>query len=95
MRCNSALDIKAKTWSHAANVLMVHNLLYSPQAFTLNSVPPTKDEIVAGGIGRNFVSRDILEATSLDDALYVRFCSLFLLSEIPDKFSVFTFYIVF
>ncbi|OIW09938.1 hypothetical protein TanjilG_32087 [Lupinus angustifolius] len=37
-------------------------------AFTLNSVPPAEDEIVAGGIGRNFVSRDILEATGIDDA---------------------------
>lgn len=27
---------------------------------------------MAGGIGRNFVSRDILEATSIDDALSVR-----------------------
>lgn len=41
------------------------------QAFTLNSVPPTRKEIVEGGIGRNFVSRDLLEATSLDDALQV------------------------
>ncbi|KAK3005228.1 hypothetical protein RJ639_016989 [Escallonia herrerae] len=38
-------------------------------AFTLNSAPPTEDEIVAGGIGRNFISRDLLEATSIDDAL--------------------------
>nr|KYP58667.1 hypothetical protein KK1_014084 [Cajanus cajan] len=38
-------------------------------AFTLDSVPPAEDEIVAGGIGRNFISRDILEATSLDDAV--------------------------
>ncbi|XP_057968849.1 uncharacterized protein LOC131158189 isoform X2 [Malania oleifera] len=38
-------------------------------AFTLNSVPPYEDEIVAGGIGRNFISRDLLEATSIDDAL--------------------------
>ncbi|KAJ8436591.1 hypothetical protein Cgig2_031532 [Carnegiea gigantea] len=38
-------------------------------AFTLNSVPPCEDEIAAGGIGRNFVSRDLLEATSIDDAL--------------------------
>ncbi|XP_057421841.1 uncharacterized protein LOC130715741 [Lotus japonicus] len=38
-------------------------------AFTLNSVPPVEDEIVAGGIGRNFISRDILEATSIDDAM--------------------------
>ncbi|XP_050230255.1 uncharacterized protein LOC126679300 [Mercurialis annua] len=38
-------------------------------AFTLNSVPPTTDEIMAGGIGRNFISRDLLEATSIDDAL--------------------------
>ena len=41
------------------------------QAFTLNSVPPSENEIVAGGIGRNFVSRDLLEATSIDDALTV------------------------
>ncbi|KAF9685889.1 hypothetical protein SADUNF_Sadunf03G0101500 [Salix dunnii] len=38
-------------------------------AFTLNSVPPSEAEIVAGGIGRNFISRDLLEATSIDDAL--------------------------
>jgi len=42
------------------------------EAFTLNSVPPCEDEIVAGGIGRNFVSRDLLEATSMDDALKAR-----------------------
>lgn len=50
----------------------MHNLLYVAQVFTLNSVPPMEEEIVAGGIGRNFVSRDILEATSIDDALSVR-----------------------
>ncbi|XP_027081575.1 uncharacterized protein LOC113781580 isoform X1 [Coffea eugenioides] len=38
-------------------------------AFTLNSVPPSQSEIVAGGIGRNFISRDLLEAESMDDAL--------------------------
>uniref|UniRef100_A0A6M2F9E6 Peptidase C45 hydrolase domain-containing protein n=1 Tax=Populus davidiana TaxID=266767 RepID=A0A6M2F9E6_9ROSI len=38
-------------------------------AFTLNSVPPSEAEIVAGGIGRNFISRDLLEATSIGDAL--------------------------
>ncbi|KDP25726.1 hypothetical protein JCGZ_23947 [Jatropha curcas] len=38
-------------------------------AFTLNSVPPSEDEIMAGGIGRNFVSRDLLEATSIENAL--------------------------
>ncbi|XP_008793986.2 acyl-coenzyme A:6-aminopenicillanic-acid-acyltransferase 40 kDa form-like [Phoenix dactylifera] len=38
-------------------------------AFTLNSVPPTREEISAGGIGRNFISRDLLEATGLGDAL--------------------------
>ncbi|XP_024032765.1 uncharacterized protein LOC21410717, partial [Morus notabilis] len=38
-------------------------------AFTLNSVPPSEDEIVAGAIGRNFISRDLLEATSIEDAL--------------------------
>ncbi|KAH6801844.1 hypothetical protein C2S51_033290 [Perilla frutescens var. frutescens] len=38
-------------------------------AFTLNSVPPSKHEIVAGGIGRNFISRDLLEAQNIDDAL--------------------------
>ncbi|KAK3021892.1 hypothetical protein RJ639_047396, partial [Escallonia herrerae] len=46
-------------------------------AFTLNSVPPTEDEIVAGGIGRNFISRDLLEARSIDDALAVSFLFLF------------------
>ncbi|XP_076883214.1 uncharacterized protein LOC143531915 [Bidens hawaiensis] len=38
-------------------------------AFTLNSAPPAESEIVAGGIGRNFISRDLLEATSLEDAI--------------------------
>lgn len=38
-------------------------------AFTLNSVPPVDSEIVAGGIGRNFISRDLLEATSIEDAI--------------------------
>ncbi|XP_073000364.1 uncharacterized protein [Typha latifolia] len=38
-------------------------------AFTLNSVPPINEEIAAGGIGRNFISRDLLEATGLDDAM--------------------------
>ncbi|XP_058102800.1 uncharacterized protein LOC131246558 isoform X2 [Magnolia sinica] len=38
-------------------------------AFTLNSVPPLKEEIVAQGIGRNFISRDLLESNGLDDAL--------------------------
>ncbi|TXG50612.1 hypothetical protein EZV62_023136 [Acer yangbiense] len=37
--------------------------------FTLNSVPPVEDEIVGGGIGRNFISRDLLEAIDIDDAL--------------------------
>lgn len=45
----------------------------------MNSVPPVEDEIVAGGIGRNFISRDILEATSIYDAMKVRFYSLWLL----------------
>uniref|UniRef100_A0A2N9FHP1 Peptidase C45 hydrolase domain-containing protein n=1 Tax=Fagus sylvatica TaxID=28930 RepID=A0A2N9FHP1_FAGSY len=38
-------------------------------AFTLNSVPPIEEEIVAGGIGRNFIARDLLEASGIDDAL--------------------------
>ncbi|KAJ9549685.1 hypothetical protein OSB04_022228 [Centaurea solstitialis] len=38
-------------------------------AFTLDSVPPDESEIVAGGIGRNFISRDLLEATSIEDAV--------------------------
>ncbi|KAG8382174.1 hypothetical protein BUALT_Bualt05G0049300 [Buddleja alternifolia] len=38
-------------------------------AFTLNSVPPSEHEIAAGAIGRNFISRDLLEAQTLDDAL--------------------------
>ncbi|WJZ81945.1 hypothetical protein VitviT2T_001750 [Vitis vinifera] len=37
-------------------------------AFTLNSVPPSEEEIVAAGVGRNFISRDLLEATNIDDA---------------------------
>ncbi|CAL9101849.1 unnamed protein product [Musa textilis] len=43
-------------------------------AFTLNSVPPRLEEMIAGGIGRNLISRDLLEATSLEDALD-RICS--------------------
>eukprot|EP00897_Mesotaenium_endlicherianum_P001023 jgi/Mesen1/10921/ME000095S10260 len=39
------------------------------QAFTLNATPPEACEVVPGGIGRNFVSRDLLEASSLEDAL--------------------------
>ncbi|XP_078431661.1 uncharacterized protein LOC144703361 [Wolffia australiana] len=38
-------------------------------AFTMNSVPPTVKEIEKAGMGRNFISRDLLEATNLDDAL--------------------------
>lgn len=37
--------------------------------FTLNAVPLSPDEVVAGGIGRNFISRDLLEAATLGDAL--------------------------
>jgi hypothetical protein len=47
------------------------------QGFTLNAVPPKPSEIVAGGIGRNFVSRDLLEATSLDIAIQV-FCNCYI-----------------
>jgi hypothetical protein len=43
-------------------------------AFTLDSVPPVRDEIVAGAIARNFVSRDLLEAKNLEDAIQ-RTCS--------------------
>ena len=38
-------------------------------AFTLNFLPPTEGEIVPADIGRNFVSRDLLEATGIADAL--------------------------
>ena len=41
------------------------------QAFTLNSVPPMRHEIAAGGVGRNFISRDLLEAQNIDDAVAV------------------------
>ncbi|KAM0880778.1 hypothetical protein ACQ4PT_033342 [Festuca glaucescens] len=43
-------------------------------AFTLDSVPPAKCEVAAGGIAVNFVSRDLLEARDLDDAMH-RVCS--------------------
>ncbi|KAK1663267.1 hypothetical protein QYE76_051426 [Lolium multiflorum] len=43
-------------------------------AFTLDSVPPAKCEVDAGGIAVNFVSRDLLEARDLDDAMH-RVCS--------------------
>ncbi|KAI5076774.1 hypothetical protein GOP47_0008839 [Adiantum capillus-veneris] len=36
--------------------------------FTLNAVPLSPQEVVAGGIGRNFISRDLLEATCLESA---------------------------
>ncbi|ERN09096.1 uncharacterized protein LOC18437235 isoform X2 [Amborella trichopoda] len=39
-------------------------------AFTLNSVPPTEAEITPGGIARNFISRDLLEASDLNEALH-------------------------
>lgn len=43
-------------------------------AFTLDSVPPAIGEVAAGGIAVNFVSRDLLEARDLDDAMH-RVCS--------------------
>ncbi|XP_051223771.1 uncharacterized protein [Lolium perenne] len=43
-------------------------------AFTLDSVPPAKCEVAAGGIAVNFVSRDLLEARDIDDAMH-RVCS--------------------
>ncbi|CAL4966089.1 unnamed protein product [Urochloa decumbens] len=43
-------------------------------AFTLDSVPPMNDEISPGAIARNFVSRDLLEAKNIDDAMH-RICS--------------------
>ncbi|TVU22931.1 hypothetical protein EJB05_32652, partial [Eragrostis curvula] len=43
-------------------------------AFTLDYVPPVNDEIVAGAIARNFVSRDLLEAKNFEDAIH-RICS--------------------
>ncbi|WVZ72877.1 hypothetical protein U9M48_021268 [Paspalum notatum var. saurae] len=43
-------------------------------AFTLDSVPPVNEEILAGAIARNFVSRDLLEAKNLGDAMH-RICS--------------------
>lgn len=43
-------------------------------AFTLDSVPPAIGEVAAGAIALNFVSRDLLEATDLDDAMR-RVCS--------------------
>ncbi|CAA0838196.1 Unknown protein [Striga hermonthica] len=43
-------------------------------AFTLNSVPPCVHEIECGAIGRNFISRDLLEARNIDDAL-TKICS--------------------
>ncbi|EFJ31230.1 hypothetical protein SELMODRAFT_88965 [Selaginella moellendorffii] len=38
-------------------------------AFTLNAVPLAPSETVRGGVGRNFVSRDLLEAKDFTDAL--------------------------
>jgi hypothetical protein len=39
------------------------------QAFSLNAVNPT--DVRPGGVARNFVSRDLLEARSLEDAVQV------------------------
>lgn len=39
--------------------------------FTLNAVPLAPEEAVAGGISRNFVSRDLLEAHNIEDAIKV------------------------
>lgn len=36
-------------------------------------MPPLNNEVMAGGIGCNFVSRDLLEASGIDDALDVSF----------------------
>lgn len=41
------------------------------QVFTLNAVPLAPEEAVAGGICRNFISRDLLEASNHRDALKV------------------------
>ncbi|KAL2636390.1 hypothetical protein R1flu_007869 [Riccia fluitans] len=38
-------------------------------AFTLNAVQPAPEEVEPGGIGRNFVSRDLLQSTDINDAL--------------------------
>ncbi|XP_038886333.1 uncharacterized protein LOC120076545 isoform X2 [Benincasa hispida] len=38
-------------------------------AFTMNTVRPVNDEIDPGAIGRNFISRDLLESTSFEDAI--------------------------
>ncbi|KAJ3694592.1 hypothetical protein LUZ60_010072 [Juncus effusus] len=38
-------------------------------AFTLNSVPPLNKEMMAGGIALNFISRDLLEAIDINDAM--------------------------
>ncbi|KAK4400918.1 hypothetical protein Sango_1197900 [Sesamum angolense] len=44
-----------------------HGLI--PAGVHAESVPPSKHEIDAGAIGRNFICRDLLEAQSIDDAL--------------------------
>ncbi|XP_068647286.1 uncharacterized protein [Aristolochia californica] len=38
-------------------------------AFTLDSVSPSMEEIIPGGIDRNLISHDLLNATGLDDAI--------------------------
>ena len=38
----------------------------------MNAVRPVNDEIDPRAIGRNFLSRDLLESTSFEDAIAVR-----------------------
>ncbi|KAK8476721.1 hypothetical protein V6N11_072695 [Hibiscus sabdariffa] len=49
--------------------LVLSDLKGQGVAFTQNSVLPIEGDIVPAGIGRSFVSRDLLEATSIADAL--------------------------
>jgi hypothetical protein len=51
------------------------------QAFSLNAVNPT--DVKPEGVARNFVSRDLLEARSLEDAVQVMIQRLW--ADSPEK----------
>ena len=63
------------------------HLFHTVQVFTLNAVPLAPEEATYGGICRNFISRDLLEASDLEDALKVPLGSHFhpLLDTIPKE----------
>lgn len=61
-------------------------------------MPPTNDEVAAGAIGRNFISRDLLETISLENAILVRPCNnvfYYSCSSLPEQFRNITHWIGF